>query len=93
DVSGASAGSVRCFGDLGGSSKQISFSATFRILKEGTHQLSGSVNGYTYDTLEPIDATGGGSITGKAVTSNNNPGGTAGTTNPGNPGTAQDNKD
>lgn len=93
DVSNVS-GSVRCFADIGGASKQVSFSVTFKVINEGTHRLSGSVNGYTYDTLDSIDATGAGTITGKAVTTNNpGSGGTTNPTTPTNPGTPATNKD
>ena len=93
DVSGGS-GSVTYFGDVMGQNKSsLSFSMSFKILKEGSFSVSGIADAYTDADMQKISISrGGGTITGKAVTSNN-PSGGGGTTPPTNSGTTQTNKD
>lgn len=93
DVSGGS-GSVTYFGDVMGQNKSsLSFSMSFKILKEGSFSVSGIADAYTDADMQKISISrGGGTITGKAVTSNSNPSG-GGTTPSTNPGTTQTNKD
>ncbi len=94
----ANAGSVVYSSSVSGDGQNsLSFTVSFKILKEGTCNVrvtDACVWSFGGDELVP--SIGNGTVTGKAVTSNNNPGGTGGTTNPGNPGnpgTTQDNKD
>ena len=93
DVSGGS-GSVTYFGDVMGQNKSsVSFTMNFKIMKEGAFSVSGIADAYTDADMQKISISrAGGTVTGKAVTSNN-PGGSGGTTPPTNPGTTQTNKD
>ncbi len=50
-----------------GSSSSLRFSMTFKILKSGTHGISGSADGYTWGDEEQMSmSVGGGSVTGNA---------------------------
>lgn len=89
DVSGG-AGSVTYFGDVMGQNKSsLSFNMTFKILKEGSFSVSGVVDAYTDADMQKISISGaGGTITGKAVTTENPPSQSNPTTPPGNSGNA-----
>ena len=98
DVNGGS-GSVIYVGDVIGQNKSsLSFTMNFKILKEGSFSVSGIADAYTDADMQKISIPGGGgTVTGKAQTSNNNTGnsngGTTNSGNTGNTGTTQDNKD
>lgn len=77
-------GSVTYAGYGDGAATSLSFSMKFKILKEGTYSISGSADGYNWDEEQLSMSVGSGSVTGKAVTTNNNTGTTnnnTGTTN------------
>lgn len=77
----------------GSGQSSLSFTMSFKILKEGTFGIS--VTNYDiadWDEQSVSTSVGGGSITGKAVSSNSNSN-NGGTTNSTNSGTTQDNKD
>ena len=96
DVSGG-AGSVTYFGDVMGQNKSsLSFNMTFKILKEGSFSVSGVVDAYTDADMQKISISGaGGTIPGKAVTTETPPSQSNPTTPPGNSGNSgnSDNSD
>lgn len=59
-------GSVNYASAGDGSASSLGFSMTFRILKAGTHGISGSAEAYNWDEEAMSMSIGGGSVTGNA---------------------------
>lgn len=94
----ANAGSVVYSGSVSGDGQSsLSFTVSFKILKEGTYSVSvTNAEVWTYSGDELVPSKGSGSVTGKAVSSNSSSGGNSGTTSSGttgSTGTTQDSKD